>query len=174
MITDAAFIAFAVLGIVTLGATLGAVAMRDPVHCGLALALAFCGVGGFYILLGAEFLGFIQLLVYVGAVAVLIMFVILLTRRPDSGQDTNSRGFWSALAGSGVALGVFAVLAVAISRSPSIQTATPADPEASIAAIGRMLVSSHLLPLKMIGVLLTVALIGGVLGAMQEGGKLER
>ncbi len=57
---------------------------RGLVHCALALAVAFAGIGALYLSLGAQFLGLAQLLVYVGAIAVLIVFVILLTRGGDS------------------------------------------------------------------------------------------
>ncbi len=60
--------------------------LRGLVHCALALAVAFAGIGTIYLNLGAQFLGLAQLLVYVGAIAVLIVFVILLTR----GSDTDS------------------------------------------------------------------------------------
>ena len=58
--------------------------LRSLVHCALALAVAFAGIGTLYLSLGAQFLGLAQLLVYVGAIAVLIVFVILLTRGGES------------------------------------------------------------------------------------------
>ncbi|MEX2382854.1 MAG: NADH-quinone oxidoreductase subunit J [Opitutales bacterium] len=174
MTTTAAFIAFALLGIVTLGAALAAVALRNLVHCGLSLALAFIGIGGFYLLLGAEFVGFVQLLVYVGAVAVLIMFVILLSH-PDGGRAEKGAGetspifkYRSLLPGLGIPLAVFAVLAVAIGGSPSLRTKAPEAIGVSIESLGKLLVSSHLLPLQITGVLLTSALIGGVIFALKE------
>src|SRR6202042_3722826 len=77
-------VAFLILAIMTVLAACAAMTLRGLVHCALALAVAFAGVGTLYISLGAQFLGLAQLLVYVGAIAVLIVFVILLTRGGDS------------------------------------------------------------------------------------------
>ena len=65
--------------------------LRGLVHCALALAVAFAGIGTLYLSLGAQFLGLAQLLVYVGAIAVLIVFVILLTRGGDSDSPPLSQ-----------------------------------------------------------------------------------
>lgn len=171
MTTTSATIAFALLGILTLGAAGAAVALRNLVHCGLSLALAFVGIGGFYLLLGAEFVGFVQLLVYVGAVAILIMFVILLSRPAGVEEALAVRTFLSLLPGLGVALAVLAVLVISIGNSPSLRVEAPEAPGVSIESLGLMLVSSHLLPLQIVGVLLTAALIGGVLFALKEDEK---
>lgn len=71
---------FLILAAVTLAGAGAAMTFRGLVHCALALAVAFAGIGALYLNLGAQFLGLAQLLVYVGAIAVLIVFVILLTR----------------------------------------------------------------------------------------------
>ena len=75
---------FLILAVVTLVGACAATMLRGLVHCALALAIAFAGIGALYLNLGAQFLGLAQLLVYVGAIAVLIVFVILLTRGADS------------------------------------------------------------------------------------------
>ena len=77
-------IPFLILAAVTLAGAWAAMTLRGLVHCALALAVAFAGIGALYLNLGAQFLGLAQLLVYVGAVAVLIVFVILLTRGGDA------------------------------------------------------------------------------------------
>src|SRR5712692_1079979 len=97
-------VAFIVIAIVTLAAALAAASLPKLIHAALSFALAFVGVAAFYFLLGAEFVGLVQVFVYVGAVAVLIVFTILLTRR-DVEKD---RGFnWS---GALIALAFFAGL----------------------------------------------------------------
>ena len=85
--------AFLILAIVTILAACAAMTLRGLVHCALALAVAFAGIGTLYLSLGAQFLGLAQLLVYVGAIAVLIVFVILLTRggESDAQPDTIKR-----------------------------------------------------------------------------------
>ncbi len=164
-------IAFLLIGSLTLGAAIAAVGLRDLVHCGLSLALFFVGVAGLYLLLGAEFIGFIQLLVYVGAVAVLIMFVILLTR-PANESTKPPILSWRQLPGVLIAASVFLVLGVSILRSPSLLRHVPEPTQLSIQAVGEALVGGYLLPLMAIGVLLTAALIGAVLFALEgEDGK---
>lgn len=181
MTTTAAIITFALLATLTLGASLAAVALRNLVHCGLSLALTFIGIGGIYLLLGAEFVGFVQLLVYVGAVAILIMFVILLTRPATNSRAREGMGEGAQIAfhlrriapvlpGLGVALAVFAALIFSIISSPSVYIEAPDTTGVSIESIGEFLVSTHLLPLQITGVLLTAALIGAVLFALKEDG----
>src|SRR5271163_1301283 len=80
---------FLILAAVTLVGASAAMLFRGLVHCALALAVAFAGIGTLYLTLGAQFLGLAQLLVYVGAVAVLIVFVILLTQPAQSNTETG-------------------------------------------------------------------------------------
>lgn len=165
MTTLPELIAFAVVAGITLGGAIAAIGLRDLVHCGLSLAVVFVGVAGLYLLLGAEFIGFIQLLVYVGAVAVLIMFVILLTR-PGVPPTSETRRL-GRLPGVLIAVAVFLTLAIAIIRSPSLDRSVPEPPGLPIHVVGETLVTGHLLPLMIIGVLLTAALIGAALFAME-------
>jgi NADH-quinone oxidoreductase subunit J len=74
-------VAFIVIAIVTLAGALAAALLPRLIHAALCLVVAFFGIAAFYFLLGAEFVGLVQIFVYVGAVAVLIVFTILLTRR---------------------------------------------------------------------------------------------
>src|ERR1700721_3463719 len=83
--------AFLILAIMTVLAACAAMTLRGLVHCALAMAIAFAGLGTLYLNLGAQFLGLAQLLVYVGAIAVLIVFVILLTRGGERDSPPLSR-----------------------------------------------------------------------------------
>src|SRR5216110_4099054 len=97
-------VAFLVIAIITLSGALAAATLRKLIHAALCLVVAFIGLAAFYFLLGAEFVGLVQVFVYVGAVAVLIVFTILLTRR----EDEEASGFnWGGVV---VALAVFAGL----------------------------------------------------------------
>jgi NADH:ubiquinone oxidoreductase subunit 6 (subunit J) len=160
---------FLVLAGLTLIGACGAMALRNLVHCALALAVAFAGIGTLYLYLGAQFLGLAQLLVYVGAIAVLIVFVILLTRGddPDSPQP-----FTTGLLGIVVAAAVFGVLAWAVLHSFAGHFAAggldrPASPT-SVRLLGTALMDEYVLPLEVIGLMLTAALIGAAIVAMQE------
>ncbi len=86
---------FVVIAVITLAGALAAATLPNLVHAALSLVLAFLGVAAFYFLLGAEFIGLVQIIVYVGAVAVLIVFTILLTR-PAAGHrgDLTGAGCW--------------------------------------------------------------------------------
>src|SRR5467141_4563559 len=106
--------AFAVIAIFTVAAALAAATLRQLMHAALSFAVAFVGVAAFFFLLGAEFVGLALVFIYIGAVAVLIVFTILLTRR-DVGKV---RGFnWSGVV---VAVAVFGGLLWAIFKAPSL------------------------------------------------------
>ena len=81
--------AFIIIAIFTLTGAVAAATMPRLIHAALSLVVAFIGIAAFYFLLGAEFVGLVQIFVYVGAVAVLIVFTILLTRR----EQENTSGF---------------------------------------------------------------------------------
>src|SRR5437773_11709043 len=95
--------AFILIAILTLGAALAAATLRKLMHAALSFAVALVGLAAFFFLLGAEFVGLVQIFIYIGAVAVLIVFTILLTRR----DVETDRGFnWS---GGFIAIAVFGV-----------------------------------------------------------------
>src|SRR5271157_2962962 len=134
-----------VLAVVTLVGACAAMTLRNLVHCALALAVAFAGIGTIYLNLGAQFLGLAQLLVYVGAIAVLIVFVILLTRGSDSDLPRTG-GF----AGILVATAVFAVLAWAVFHSFAIHPFEQLASPATVRELGAVLMDEYVLPLEVI------------------------
>jgi NADH-quinone oxidoreductase subunit J len=168
---------FLILAIVTLAATWAAMTLRGLVHCALALAVAFAGIGLLYLNLGAQFLGLAQLLVYVGAIAVLIVFVILLTRGGDTDSPPLPKTSFP-VTGILVAVAIFGVLAWAIFHSfasfviqaPGPSAGLPA-PQTTIRELGTTLMGGYILPLEIIGLMLTAALIGAVIVAMKENGQ---
>jgi NADH-quinone oxidoreductase subunit J len=159
--------AFFILAVVTLVGACAAMMLRGLVHCALALAVAFAGIGTLYLSLGAQFLGLAQLLVYVGAIAVLIVFVILLTRGGDSDSPPLAPAALP-ITGILVAMALFAVLAWAVLHSfavhPSGQPATPV----TVRQLGTDLMAGYVFPLEVIGLMLTAALIGAVIVAMRR------
>src|SRR5882672_6179223 len=125
--------AFVVIAILTLAAALAAATLSKLVHAALSFALAFVGVAAFYFLLGAEFVGLVQVFVYVGAVAVLIVFTILLTRRDVNG----TRGIkWG---GAIVALAVFGGLLWTILKTKSLAIPAPQIEPLTVKRIGEVL-----------------------------------
>jgi NADH-quinone oxidoreductase subunit J len=154
--------AFIVIAIILLAGGLAAACLRKLIHAALCLIVAFIGVAAFFFLLGAEFVGLVQVFVYVGAVAVLIVFTILLTRR----DDENAGGFnWSGVL---VALAVFAGLAWAILRTSSLSVAAPVIEALTVKRIGQVLMTDYIWPLQCVGLLLTAALIGALVLVMEE------
>jgi NADH-quinone oxidoreductase subunit J len=154
--------AFIVIAILTLGAAVAAATLPKLMHAALSFALAFVGVAAFFFLLGAEFVGLVQVFVYIGAVAVLIVFTILLTRR-DVGKE---RGFnWSGVV---VAVAVFAGLLRAILKTPMLSIAAPPIEALTVKRIGEVLMADYVWPLQCVGLVLTSALIGALILVMEE------
>ncbi len=159
-------VAFAIIAIVTIAAAVAAMGLRHLVHCALALTVAFAGLAAAYLQLDAQFVGFAQILVYIGAVAILIVFAILLTRGAEPARQSIVSAGW--LTGVVVTLTVLAVLVYAIAKSPLSRRPTPSPPDASVLQIGNALMNKFVLPLEVVGLLLTAALIGAVIIAMRE------
>jgi NADH:ubiquinone oxidoreductase subunit 6 (subunit J) len=164
---DLTFILFSA---VTLGSAILAVSLRNLVHCALALALSFAGLAALYLKLNAQFVGFAQILIYIGAIAILIVFAILLTRGAESSERSRFAPGW--LAGLGVAAGLGLTLISLILSSKALVIAAPEIPvEVNVRQIGEQLMTRFVLPLEVAGLLLTAALIGAVVIAMREPGK---
>jgi NADH-quinone oxidoreductase subunit J len=156
---------FAVIAGLTLVSAWAAMTLRNLVHCALALALAFTGIGATYLFLDAQFLGLAQLLVYVGAIAVLIVFVILLTRGDHSDAPQRSK---STAVGIVLAVCMFGVLAWALLHSFALRPGKQSDPSLSVRQLGTQMMGGYILPLEVIGLMLTAALIGAAIVAMKE------
>ena len=159
---------FVLLGAVTLASAVLAMTLRHLVHCALSLAITFAGLAGLYLQLQAQFVGFAQVLVYVGAVAILIVFAILLT----SGTEPPSQSLCASHSWIGVAIGlvVFAVIAAMTFSSKVLLQAPSPNPEVSVRQLGDQLMGKYVLPLEVLALLLTAAMIGAVILAMQEKG----
>lgn len=166
-------IVFAIIAAFTLVSAVAAMSLRNLVHCALCLALAFAGLAAFYLQLGAAFVGWSQVLVYIGAVAILIVFAILLTRSGDGLQQAIVSRSW--MVGLGIAVLVFgwlakAVMSSSVAGNPLLQT-MPSKPEPTVREIGNQLMTRYVLPLEVIGLLLTAAAIGAVIIAMKDSGR---
>ena len=150
-------VAFWMLTVVTLGAALMVVIVRDLFHAVLSLILSFVGVAGLYITLSADFVAVAQVLIYAGAISVLILFAMMLT--PRAARD-NAETFLQgpALMLAGLTAATIAGVAGATdwseaSRGPFTTTA---------AAIGDALLNRYVLPFEIASVLLLVAMVGAI------------
>jgi NADH-quinone oxidoreductase subunit J len=155
-------IAFLVIAIITLSGALAAATLRKLIHAALCLVIAFVGLAASFFLLGAEFVGLVQVFVYVGAVAVLIVFTILLTRREVNGTGGIN---WS---GAIVALAVFGGLLWTILKTKSLAIPAPQIEPLTVKRIGEVLMTDFVWPLQCVGLVLTVALIGALVLVMEE------
>jgi NADH:ubiquinone oxidoreductase subunit 6 (subunit J) len=157
---------FFILSVLTIVGAAAALTLRNLVHCVLALMLAFVGLAGLYLQLDAQFIGFAQILVYIGAVAILIVFAVLLTRGAASPSQPIVSPSW-VISGV-VSVVVFGVLAWTIRSSVAARHSVPPQPQVTVKQIGNVLMSGFALPLEVIGLLLTAALVGAVTIAMQD------
>ena len=145
------------------------ISMKNPVHTVLFLILAFFNAAGLFILLGAEFLGMTLIIVYVGAVAVLFLFVVMML---DINITELRQGFLRYLPiGALVALVLFGELYLMIqasinSKSALIAPALPIPAATTVTnthALGQVLYTSYLFPFQLAGLILLVAMIGSIL-----------
>jgi NADH-quinone oxidoreductase subunit J len=155
-------VVFLIIAIITLSGAFAAATLRKLIHAALCLVIAFVGVAAYFFLLGAEFVGLVQVFVYVGAVAVLIVFTILLTRREVNG----TRGInWG---GAIVALAVFGGLLWTILKTKSLAIPAPQIEPLTVKRIGEVLMTDFVWPLQCVGLVLTAALIGALVLVMEE------
>lgn len=153
---------FIVIAILTLAGALAAALLKKLIHAALCLVATFLGMAAFFFLLGAEFVGLVQVFVYVGAVAVLIVFTILLTHREEESTGAFNWG------GAVIAIAVFGGLIWTISQTPALSIATSAIEPLTVKRIGEVLMIDYVWPLQCVGLLLTAALIGGLILVKEE------
>jgi len=158
---------FYLLAALTIAGGLAAVLLKNTVHCALSLTVAFAGLALLYLELDAQFAGFAQILVYIGAVAILVVFAILLTKGSETPKDGVYSKNW--FVGLVIAAGVFAVLGWAVLQSAAVlPLQTGPAPTVTVLQIGNALMGRYVLPLEIVALLLTAALIGAVIVAMHE------
>ena len=160
-------LSFVIIAALTLASALAAMSLRNLVHCALCLIVTFAGLAALFLQLDAQFVGFAQILVYVGAVAILILFAILLTRSSEM-DSKGTRVSVSGWAGAAVALVTFISLAGAIFSSASLPNTSFKKVVVTVKQIGAALMDGYVMPLEVIGLLLTAAMVGAALIAMPE------
>ena len=163
-------LAFAIIAVLILVSAIAAMSLRNLVHCALCLVGTFAGLAALYLQLDAQFVGLAQILVYIGAVAILIIFAILLTRGSEPPQQPAVSSTWWM----GVAIAVLTFGSLAAMVLSSFVVLSSARPKSDVAAdvairnIGIQLMTDYVLPLEVMAVLLTAAMIGAVIIAMHE------
>ncbi len=159
------YVAFVVMAGIALGGAFMVAAFRNILHAALALMLSFMGVAGLYVLLEAEFIAAAQVLVYVGAISILIVFAVMLTRGLMQGAEPSQNSQW--IAAAGVATILFGVLFfVAVGTAwPQAQTALKGD---LIPALGKELMTTYVFPFEIASLLLLGALVGAIVIAREK------
>src|ERR1700691_2453336 len=137
---------FYLLAALTLAGGLATVLLKQLVHCALAATVAFAGLALLFLELDAQFVAFAQILIYIGAVAILIVFAILLTRGSDLPKDGVFSRTW--FVGLVIAAAVFAVLGWAVIQSVRAVPQQTAVPAVAVRDIGNALVGRYVLPLE--------------------------
>ncbi|GAB3963972.1 NADH-quinone oxidoreductase subunit J [Plantactinospora veratri] len=157
------------LGAVAVGSGVLVVSTRHLVRAGLYLVACLGAVAGLYLVLTAELVAWVQLLIYVGAVVVLLLFAVMLTRAPIGAADDLDRPGWpAALIGGGTGLGLAALLVDAYRWS------TVELPEAGTAErIGTEIFRSWVLPFEVLSVLLLSALVGAIAISVRIPGRRQ-
>ncbi|MBD0839042.1 NADH-quinone oxidoreductase subunit J [Streptomyces sp. TRM68416] len=154
-------IAFLLVGLVTFGAALITVTTRQLVHAALWLVVALGGIAVEYLLLTAEFIAWVQVLIYVGSVVVLLLFGLMLTRAPiGRSPDADSGNRWIALAVAVAAAGALIWVVVDAFRTTWIDL--DGTPAGSTAVTGEALFQNWVLPFEALSVLLLAALVGAI------------
>jgi NADH:ubiquinone oxidoreductase subunit 6 (subunit J) len=159
--------ALAMIAALMLASAALAMSLRNLIYSALLLILTWAGVASFYLWADAQFVAFAQLLIYVGAVSMIVLFAVLLTNRspvlPLVAPGSRRRAIGGILAGAAVA----AVLAGAV-VSTSFESTPGRAPEVSVRQLGFQLMNSHAASLLAVAVILTVALIGATILASAD------
>jgi len=157
---------FVLVGLVTAGAAVLTVTSKNLVHAALHLAVTLAGIAGVFLVLFADFIALVQLIVYVGAVAVLFLFGLMLTRAPIGREalDSQNRGMGLAVAG-----GLFVVLTVLILQAFGGQAGLEVT-HIPIADIGIAIFAHWVLPFEVLSMMLLAALIGAIVLARRSAG----
>jgi NADH-quinone oxidoreductase subunit J len=151
-------------GVLVALAAVAVVSTRNVVHAALWLVGVLGGIGAIFLLLGAEFVGWTQILVYVGAIVVLLLFGLMLTAAPIGRSALDNEQRWVALVAAGSVFGVFTYLIwneFGDARIPLEQATKTKD-------IGTSLFSGYVLPFELVSVLLLAALVGAIVLAKKD------
>jgi NAD(P)H-quinone oxidoreductase subunit 6 len=160
-------VSFLVLAAMMIGAALGVVLLSNIVYSAFLLALVFISMSGLYILLNAAFVAAAQILVYVGAVNVLILFGIMLVNKRQDFTPVP-KAWISRVSTAAVCVGLFALLSTMVLATPWAISAVPPVGDGATVEIGKHLFSDFLLPFELASVLLLMAMVGAIVIARRD------
>ena len=170
---DIPAVAFWVLAVLAVGSALAVVLLRNIVHAALFLIAVFGAAAGIYILLNAEFIAIVQVLIYAGAIAVLILFAIMLTQHSMSRNSNPFSGQWwlAGLIATILCVGIIYAVGnsqlIVGSAFSAVPLAGSTGAGGTVVRIGQLLYSpfaySYVLPFEIASVVLLVAIIGAIM-----------
>ncbi len=161
-------VSFGILGVMMIGTALGVVLLPKIVHSAFLLAGVFVSISGLYILLNADFVAAAQILVYVGAVNVLILFAIMLVNKQEDYVKLPGH-LIRKVATAVVCFGLFALLGTMVLATPwSLDSTSPGVIDNTVVALGEHFFSDYLLPFELASVLLLMAMVGAIILARRD------
>lgn len=164
-------VVFFIFAILAIAAAWGVVTSKNIMHSALYLALSFSGVAVLYVLMNADYLAGVQLLVYTGGIAIMVVFAVMLTLRGDVRESNPENRVWGW--GALISTLMFIVLAVVILTNADWRILPTAwDNVGSAADISLLLLTKFMVPFEAAAVLLTVALVGAVI--LAKGVKVSK
>jgi NADH-quinone oxidoreductase subunit J len=161
-------VAFWALAIMTVGSALMVGAARNLIHAVVFLVLSFLGVAGLYITLSADFVGVVQILIYSGAISILVIFAIMLT--PQAGRDNAET---SMLVPGFVTAGLVATMLSYAAIETDWNISSREGFEETAQAIGEALLDKYILPFEIAAALMLVAMLGAIIIVRAEGTEGE-
>ncbi|HKX87436.1 MAG TPA: NADH-quinone oxidoreductase subunit J [Flavobacterium sp.] len=154
---------FYILAAVTLATGFMTVISKNPIHSAIYLVMCFFSIGGHYLLFNAQFLAMVHIIVYAGAIMVLILFTIMLMNLNKDNEPIKSK---ASIFAAVIAFGLlcFVMLAAFIKAMPKIETYPSSGQDfQSIKVLGKVLLNEYMIPFEFVSILLLVAMIGAVL-----------
>ncbi|MEO3703782.1 NADH-quinone oxidoreductase subunit J [Trichormus azollae] len=160
-------VSFGILGVMMIGAALGVVLFSNIVYSAFLLGGVFISMAGLYLLLNGDFVAAAQILIYVGAINVLILFAIMLVNKRQDFLPLPSAGLRKIIT-SVVSIGLFALLSTMVLATPWAYSSVPVAGESSIVLIGEHFFTDFLLPFELASILLLMAMVGAIILARRE------
>lgn len=158
-------IAFFILSVMAIGGAVFMINLTKVIHMALSMAFTFFSIAGLYLLLNAEFIAVIQIMIYTGAVSILMIFGIMLTKHRD--EDRPSIHQWHSVFSFLAVASFFGLMMWIIYRNP-IMGDTANLKEFSVERLGEVVFKHYVIPFELASVLLLVALVGAVILAKKE------
>jgi NADH-quinone oxidoreductase subunit J len=160
------FVAFFILSLLTIGGAVFMISFTRVVHMVISLGITFISIAGLFVLLGAEFVGVSQILVYSGAISILMLFGIMLTKHDANDEGTGAT--WKNRFALIFVAALFGLLFWGIQNTPWVMPEQTAVSASNAKEIGLKVFTEYVIPFELVSVLLLVALVGAIIMAKKE------